>query len=226
MRLDDREIHVWRVNLDDDGLCESLLSAEERRKASRFHFEQNRRAYRVTHSALRSILGCYLGRPATAICIKTNPYGKPILPATRRVEFNLSHSGAVTLIALSQQPVGIDLERIDTTLDWQSLANVCCQPWEKVYIAQGGAAGAIRRFYEIWTRKEAYLKALGLGLTLPPESVDVRPYGTPIRQIGSGDYAPLLHVHPGPAIPGYVTAVGTPLQAPDWRLQCFPRDVS
>lgn len=228
MRLNDREIHVWRVSLDGGCLCDSLLSAEERGKAWRFRFERDRRAYLVTHSALRSILGLYLGLSATAIRIRANSHGKPMLFGSRRVEFNLSHSGAITLIALSQQPVGIDLERIDTALDWQTLTNAYCHRWEQDYITQGDASTAVRRFYEIWTRKEAYLKAIGLGLALPPESINVRPAESPTRQISPvcGPSLPPLHLHPGPEISGYVAAVATPLQKPAWLLRRFPADLS
>ena len=114
------EVHVWLVRVDDTGLCvaccENLLSAAERERAARFKFEKDRRLYTAAHAGLRSILAGYLNVAPADLEFATGPRGKPHLaPVFTKVklEFNLSHSHEVALIAVTRErEIGVDVERV------------------------------------------------------------------------------------------------------------------
>ncbi len=168
---------VWRVFLtvQPDSLqqMESTLSADESQRASRFHFEDDRACYIVAHASLREILGRYLRCEPHDVKFSTNEYGKPFLP-DHNIEFNLSHSGAYALIAVTcARKVGIDVEFIREDIELANLASRYFSPRD---LSEWMALPPEQRtlgFFQCWTRKEAYIKAQGLGLSLPLDSFDV-----------------------------------------------------
>jgi 4'-phosphopantetheinyl transferase len=176
--------HVWRVALDDDAridACWQVLSSEEQTKARRFHREVHRRRYVVAHGMLRAILARYVGEPAESLRFVDGEHGKPSLirePAApgARVEFNLSHSDDLALVAVAlDQPVGVDLERWSEETEHLALAERFFSPGERDALRP--LAGELSRltagFFAAWTRKEAYLKATGTGITRGLHNFDV-----------------------------------------------------
>ncbi len=186
------EVHVWRVSLSLPGestaTLAELLPADELERAARFHREEHRVHFIVAHAALRDILHRYLAEEPAAIPFLLNERGKPSLPPERNpgeIEFNLSHSGSLSLVALTRGvPVGVDVERIRPARDHEAVA--------RRFFSENEVAGYFalpeeeRRaaFFHIWTRKEAYIKALGVGLSAPLRSftVNVSP-GEPARLV-------------------------------------------
>jgi len=183
--LGDGVCHVWRVELDrvaapaggDPSL--SPLNAEEHARAARFVFERHRRWYTAARTALRSVLGAYLGIEAAAVPIVAEPHQRPTLaPDARRratpIDFNLSHSDGLALIAVTRRaPLGVDVELLRPMDDALALA-------ERNYVGDeiarvAAAAGALRdrAFFTCWTRKEAVLKSTGAGLSVAPVRVPV-----------------------------------------------------
>lgn len=181
--LDAAAAHVWRVELGDDARAGdwAVLSAEEQARARRFHQEIHRARYVAAHGALRRILAGYVGRPADALEFEVGPNGKPSLVSHRDdaiagVEFNLSHSGELALVAVALgRPVGVDLEQWSEGVEHLELAEHFFSPGERD--ALRGLARVPERlvegFFAAWSRKEAYLKATGDGISRGLHHFDV-----------------------------------------------------
>lgn len=171
------QVDIWRVSLDlmpdSVKLFESILSADEKERAARFHFEVDKNRFIVSHGALRNILGRYLHQNPAELTFSVNPYGKPAL-VNSTLEFNLSHSGDFVLIAVTQgRKIGVDVERIRQGISSHVIAQ---QYFSKAEVAELQSLPLEQResaFFICWTRKESYIKAQGLGLSLPLESFDV-----------------------------------------------------
>ncbi|MFM1872310.1 MAG: hypothetical protein RL398_1732 [Planctomycetota bacterium] len=215
------DLHVWAVPLTgepDSG--PGVLSPAELQRVDRFRFVDHRRRFQIGHSALRRILACYLGVDPRAIEFTQGARGKPYL-ASAGPYFNLSHSGKLALIAVSRSEVGVDLEKV-RRLD--SLTEIARRHFAAPEFATlESLQGAERElaFYRCWTRKEAYIKALGEGLSLSLDSFEVGLGADPeFVACHDGRENPaqwsLLDVSPGP---DFVAAAA--LRGRGLRLQTF-----
>lgn len=170
------EVHVWAAYLEemefDAGLL-SALSGDERDRAARFHFERDRRRYERRRCLLRLLLGRFLGMEAAAVRFRYGPQGKPKLGESGALQFNLSHSDGHALFAFARTEVGVDLQRIRMGMDVDSMARAVFAPGEKRSLEALPADQRVVAFFRYWTRKEAYIKARGLGLSLPLDSFEV-----------------------------------------------------
>jgi 4'-phosphopantetheinyl transferase len=178
--LPDDEVHVWRTTLDiaasDLAKLRQILSPDERERADRFHFEADRRRCVIGRGYLRLLLGEILDLPANKLEFEYDEFGKPSLLPTYEPppQFNVSHSGDLILIAITMgRPVGIDVERIRTDLDLDSIAARFFSASECKILASLAGPARYQAFFACWTRKEAYLKARGIGLSLPLDQFDV-----------------------------------------------------
>jgi 4'-phosphopantetheinyl transferase len=175
------EVHIWQATLEQDAPTlahlHDLLNVEERQRAARFYFPADQRRYTVGRGGLRLLLGYYLQTAPTQIHFVYNRYGKPELAPVNgapALHFNLSHSGEVALYAFAQQrPLGIDIERIKPDLAWRDLARHVFSPYEQQVLETLPAMEQLPAFYRGWTRKEAYIKARGMGLSLALDQFDV-----------------------------------------------------
>jgi 4'-phosphopantetheinyl transferase len=152
------------------------LSAAERERAIRFHFERDRFRYVAAHAALRRVLAAYVGAAPEELVFEEGEFGKPFLahPPTK-IRLSATHSEDMAAFAVAvDAEVGIDLEVVERRLsDVQSLAESCFSETECRALAAAPEADRKAVFLRGWTRKEAYLKAIGLGLQVPPEEVPV-----------------------------------------------------
>lgn len=169
-------VDLHRVFLDSAGAAAfaPLLSSEERRRADAFHFEHDRRRWIASRTALRILLGRTLSVAPDEIALETTPEGKPFLSGHRDiVEFNLSHSGDRALIAISKSgPVGVDIERLERDAALESSKSIFCStPELKRVSAMPVPADRALELIRIWCAKEAFLKALGSGFSVPPHSL-------------------------------------------------------
>jgi 4'-phosphopantetheinyl transferase len=178
MDLVPHQVDIWRVrvNLSErarKGL-ESMLSTEEAERAARFHFPADRDRYITAHGCLRDILARYLRGEPAQLSFVAGTHGKPSLATEEAIDFNLSHSNDYALIAIARgRRVGIDVERMRKGISSFVIAQ---QYFSKAEVAELQALPIDERevaFFTCWTRKEAYIKAQGLGLSLPLESFDV-----------------------------------------------------
>ena len=177
------EVHVWRVALDQPGTSldrlRRVLSVDEMERAQGFHFDKDRHAFIVARGALRTILGRYLDMAAGDVRFCYNPYGKPALARELgAIRFNLSHSGNLALCAVARdRDVGIDVERIRRVPKFEQIASRYFSARERSELGTLPADQKLHAFFSCWTRKEAYIKARGQGLSLPLDrfSVSLRP---------------------------------------------------
>jgi len=182
--LGSRAVHVWRVRLDPpsvSGAAWDVLSDEERNRARRFFQEQHRRRFVVAHAALRRILAGYTACPAHELEFRTGPQGKPALTNSSAgvspgLEFNLSHSADLALVAVAwERPVGVDLEHWEHDMDHLELAERFFSPAERASLRALASRrdDVVHGFFAAWSRKEAYLKARGEGVTRGLHHFDV-----------------------------------------------------
>src|SRR5580700_9321871 len=167
-------VDVWRVRLDEwktAGLEAGILSPDELGRATRFHFEKDCLHFSRCRSALRQLLGGYLQIPAAKVRFEYLTAGKPRLVAEqnpRSLQFNVSHSAGMALIAVgSQHRLGIDIEKIRSDVDTSSLAERFFSLRERTGLQSLPDHLRIQGFFACWTRKEAFLKATGEGLSFP-----------------------------------------------------------
>ncbi len=224
------DVHVWRADLNvSESRIEQLaktLSPDERQRADRFYFERDRKHFTAGRGILRTILGGYLNLEPAQLQFSYSSRGKPALANTDiegTISFNLSHSNGLALYALARSRcVGIDLEHIRPMPEAEKLAKRFFSPREHAAIASLPAEQKQEAFFRAWTCKEAYLKAIGEGLTgLEQVEVSLTP-GEPavLLSIQGGQQAAsqwsLHHLTPAPS---YMAALA--IEGHGWSLNCF-----
>jgi 4'-phosphopantetheinyl transferase len=173
-------IEIHDIALDDAGwdAYSSILNREEQARAARFYQPLHGRRFARCRTALRLLLGCYLEQSGAAVQIQNGPFGKPFLPEDTALHFSVSHSADRALLAFGPHPLGVDLEAWQAkTRDLDGLASLICHPNEKACFDRLDAMQREAWFFSLWTYKEAFCKAIGLGLqqSLPsiyPEYVE------------------------------------------------------
>ena len=171
-------VHVWRANLEAQRAhadrLKAFLSSDELVRAGRFRFERDRLHYTVGRGLLRLLLGRYLGRSPGGLSFTYSLRAKPCLPSPETLAFNLSHSGGVALYAFAHcSELGIDVENDNPEVQQEEIARNFFTPEEGRFIFQGPSDNRSERFFFLWSRKEAYVKARGEGLYLPLNEFDV-----------------------------------------------------
>ncbi|MBT8420709.1 MAG: 4'-phosphopantetheinyl transferase superfamily protein [Gammaproteobacteria bacterium] len=178
--LPDNEVHIWRARLDPpEAVVESLrgfLAEDELRRVARFHFPAHRRHFTVARGTLRMLIGRYLHESPEKIHFAYNRYGKPFL-AFNSFRFNLSHAGEMVLYAfVRNREIGIDIEWMARRLDdGESIVKRFFSPREVETFLELPAPFRKTAFFNGWTRKEAYIKARGKGLSIPLDQFDIMP---------------------------------------------------
>ncbi|MGO8816582.1 MAG: 4'-phosphopantetheinyl transferase family protein [Terriglobia bacterium] len=175
------EVHVWRANLAvDPAALQALrgtLSGDEGARAERFYASADRDYYVAGRGILRALLAQYLETPAEALRFCTNAHGKPALPPSSGsldLRFNLSHSDGHALFAFALgREVGVDLEYIHRSLPDRDLAERYFSPPEVAALRALPKSEQAEGFFHFWTRKEAYIKARGGGLSISLASFTV-----------------------------------------------------
>lgn len=211
LRLTDDQIHVWQASLllSDDHLARlrSTLAADEQARAGRFHFTRDRDRYVAARGTLRTILGRYLGLLPQQVSFDYTPHGKPLLrqgltPEGAGLSFNLSHSHDLALYVVARRRrVGVDVEFIRPELTDEPIAERFFSPREVIALRALPLAEQPPAFFRCWTRKEAFVKARGEGLSLPLDRFDV--------SLAPGEPAVLLATQDDPA------------EAQRWQLQAL-----
>jgi len=176
-QLDENSVHVWCAELAQpqeriDGY-RSLLSADELERAVRFRFDRHRNDYIAGRGMLRVLLGRYLKHPPEAAKISYSHYGKPLLP-DNRLQFNLAHSGGLALFVFTlHDEVGVDIEQERDLRDALAIAERFFSPSERAALRELPDSERVPAFFRCWTRKEAFIKAVGEGLSYPLADFDV-----------------------------------------------------
>lgn len=175
-RLKQDEAHVWLVPWESlkrerDWLL-SFLNEEEKGRIGRFRFPEDGERFFHGRAIAKALLACYSGGQA-GLELGIGKYGKPYFIADPRLHFNLSHSGAYVLLGFAASPLGVDVEQNSELADLDGLIGHCFTRQEAAYIHTSSRTDTQRRFYRYWTIKEAYLKALGVGLSKEPQAFSV-----------------------------------------------------
>ena len=179
LSLQSRDVHVWRVDLEqaEDVVQQfrSTLEDDELHRADRFHFEKDRRAFTVSRGFLRHVIGRYLETKPEALRFSYGAYGKPALDGEHKsIRFNMSHSRAVGLVAVTEsKEVGVDVEYIRADFATEDIARRFFSPREVEAFNALPQHQQVAAFFRCWTRKEAYIKAIGRGLSQPLDGFDV-----------------------------------------------------
>ncbi len=194
--LREGEIHVWRQSLSLESTLvasfNSVLSNDEKIRAQRFRFEAGRTEFIVSRGALRLLLEAYQGIPARQLQFAYSAYGRPSLADTAScapIEFNISHSAGLALLAFSRfHRVGIDIEKVRRDFEPLEISENYFSLSERAVLRGLPAELRHEAFFRCWTRKEAFIKALGEGLSHPLDAFDV--------SIKPGSTAALLSTRP------------------------------
>lgn len=165
---------LWQVDLEAAPTAANCLSEAEQARAARFVFARDGQRYVAAHAALRQILSTETGIAPERLEFTEGEFGKPALVGQSEVRFNLSHSHSIGLIAVSRgAEVGVDVELARTVSDAMALAATCFTPGEIRMLQATPAAARDRAFLVGWTRKEAAIKALGLGMSADLQALEV-----------------------------------------------------
>lgn len=219
------EVSIWRARLgafvEREGQFWATLSPDERQRANRFHFPIHRAEFITGRGILRQLLGQYLRQSPAALIFDYGPQNKPFLPAFPSLAFNISHSGGLALFAFAHNlELGVDLERINPKINALDISQHFFAPQERAQLASLSGSAQIRAFFTCWTRKEAFIKAKGQGLSLPLDQFEVSLLPNQAPQLLHTHWNPeeaahwhLYSLAPGPQFTGAL-AVNRAIKAP------------
>jgi 4'-phosphopantetheinyl transferase len=234
--LPDNEVHLWRIDVDalrsDENRWQKILSSDEAARAARFHFAVDRQRFIISRALLRTILASYLAREAWGLSFSYSSKEKPSLSPAYSGEgltFNLSHSGSVVLLALTRRrEIGVDVEQIRSNFEVDAIARRFFSTQEQQQLAALPEEQRFEAFFRCWTRKEAYIKATGEGLSLPLHQFDVSTAAEDSDALlatrPDGSEAARWSLREVPAGPGYVAALCA--SGRDWHLKDWMREPS
>lgn len=196
LTLEERDVHIWRADLNCHHpvllrLCETL-SMDEQLRAERFFFTKDRQSFITARGILRDILSRYVDVSAERLVFCYTLHGKPELAgvcAESQLRFNVSHSDQMAIYAISRRRVGVDIERIRVIPDAESIASRFFSATERAALQTIPETERMIGFLTCWTRKEAYIKARGEGLSMGLDSFDVSILRTqPAKILSSRSY--------------------------------------
>jgi 4'-phosphopantetheinyl transferase len=200
------DIHIWQAVLDlpiaDIQMFKETLSMDEMKRANRFHFDKDRNRFIVRRGILRAILGRYLNVDPRQVQFCYGKKGKPMLSDTfgkEKICFNVSHSEGLALYAFTQDhEIGVDVERVRDIFGMDQIAERFFSVGENTIFSSLPAGKRKESFYNCWTRKEAFIKAIGEGLSFALNAFNVT--------LAPGEPAELLDI------------VGNPEEAAYWSV--------
>jgi len=171
-------VHVWRFSLEQpDEIRERFrltLEPDELERASRFHFEKHRRHFLVGRGFLRYVVAGYLGETPEKLRFVYGAYGKPSLAGGETLRFNMSHSHELGLLAVARNvELGVDVEHVRVDFATEDIARRYFSRAEVDAFNMLTTEEQVAAFFRCWTRKEAYIKAIGKGLSQPLDAFDV-----------------------------------------------------
>jgi 4'-phosphopantetheinyl transferase len=225
LSLGEHEVHVWQAALDRLSPCvtdlSQTLSSDEKERAVRLRDEKHRNEFIISRGMLRTLLGSYLGIPAPGLSFVYSSHGKPgldTLPLARGLAFNVSHTEGIALFAFTlNRKIGVDVEKVRRNFEVEKIAERFFSVAERLALRNLPAEQRYEAFFRCWTRKEAYIKARGEGLSHPLHQFDV--------SLAPEEPAALLTTHPNPGeasrwllrplpvTPGYMAALAVEVES-------------
>lgn len=222
---------IWQIDLDVPASDEACLDLSERRRAASFRSDLHRRRFTAAHVAVRHLLGLHAGIPPHALPLHTGAHGKPELPSSVGLHFSLAHSEALAVLALTRDgPVGIDVERV-RSLETRRQATHDPDSGELALADRHFSQSEIRElrtmtsgevrmrsFFSGWTRKEAWVKAAGVGLRTDLRRIETGLSGS--RQVGDYFIQP-VDLHPAWIDRGFVASLATSAALTGTRVEMY-----
>jgi 4'-phosphopantetheinyl transferase len=211
LSLQSDEVHVWRLTLDRPiERFVDLLQPDETARASRFHFDRDRRHFVVARGFLRLLLGKYLQAGPKELQFAYGAWGKPALDGEFRdspLRFNMSHSHGMALYAVTNgRQIGVDVEYVRADFASDNIAERFFSAHEVASLCALPDDDRVAGFFRCWTRKEAYIKATGRGMSQPLDGFDVTLAGEDVSLLrtddGSHERWQLIDVAVGPGYAG------------------------
>lgn len=231
--LRDNEVHVVLANLELEiySMPKYLrdLSLTERTRAQHLRFDHDRRRFVIGKGLLRNLLGSYMGMEPNEIQFTTGPSGKPEIAERLQskhgpIHFNQSHSGHLGIYVFSKnRKVGVDVEEVRPFADMEQVASLLLSTHEMAVFQSLSPEEKQTAFFSAWTHKEAFVKALGKGLTLPLNHFEVsRVHGSLARIVQN-------HNHPAQPLNWFVKdlpissqfSAAVCVEGESWKLRCL-----
>lgn len=226
-------LDLWRIALDDSAALPYLygyLSREEQERAAKFYFERDRIRYIVGRGMVRTILADYLHSVPIQISLVYGAFGKPSLEPNAYsipLYFNLSHSDGMGLLGVTQDgEIGVDIEHHRDLSDMTEIARLVFSPWEFARWVSLPLSQQVAAFYRGWTCKEAYMKAVGMGFSLPSNSFDVTFLPDEATQLITAELPSDTHWHLATLAlePTVTGAYALALKEPSATIEVYMRD--
>ena len=230
LKIGDGEVHVWYGSYNDMqpylSLISHMLSRTEQMRAEKYHFPIDRDRYLVRHGVLRILTGLYLSIDPMQIRFGMNQYGKPVIQNTCRgdpLQFNISYSNEMVLFAFTRgRLIGVDIEFIKSIPDMDAIVESCFSSNENAEFNALPIKKRQEAFYHCWTQKEAFVKAIGDGLSRSLDHFDVSlTLGTDaeLRRTAWDQYeAARWSLKTITLVPGYIASLA--VEGSGWSLSC------
>jgi len=214
---------IWVIDTGefaaDSELLRSFLQPDELERHARFASRQIAATWLTARAGLRYLLGRYLDETPQSLIVKTGPNGKPFVENPFQLSFNISHSGSIAVIAVTDRDVGIDVEQLERQVDTAAVLRRFFSPAEQASYAQYRQVDPRRTFFRGWTRKEAVLKATGEGIAgLAHNEISFAP-ALPHAMLtyrNSAEAAQTWFFHEFEPAPGYIAALAC--QSPPMQI--------
>ena len=176
--LRDEDAHIWRADLEvDEGIQSSflkLLTPDEKNRAQKFHFAKDKRNFIAARGILRFLIGKYLEMNPAEISFQYSQFGKPSIASNNSLKFNISHSQNIALFAFTKKlNIGIDVEFVNPKIEAKDIAANFFSTNEVLNLLALPEELQTLGFFNCWTRKEAFIKAVGEGLSFPLDKFEV-----------------------------------------------------
>lgn len=173
-----KSIHIWKINYPDfsgkQKILLEILNNTEKERSDKFHFKTDRKRYITTKALLKIILAQTLSTEPGQINFEFNKYGKPLIKNSNSPHFNVSHSADIGIIAITDvASIGVDVEKYRKRMNSPKVAKRFFSEKEAKAFLSLPHEQRLQGFFNCWTRKEAFIKALGLGLAMPLRDFDV-----------------------------------------------------
>lgn len=181
--LNESRIDLWQFSLEQElNIAYQLLNADERARGDRFYFSRHKRRFTTARATLRIILSRYLNTAPERLEFTYGSHGKPAVINSQKLQFNISHTGDIALLAVGKKyPMGVDIEQYSGR-SYEGIAKSLFSEQEFDEFKKVPTALKTAVFFHVWSQKEAFIKACGLGLSYPTKEFNV-PTTIPTKQL-------------------------------------------
>ncbi|MCH8559031.1 MAG: 4'-phosphopantetheinyl transferase superfamily protein [Balneolia bacterium] len=218
---DSNELHIWITTLEElhdiSDYSSYYLDTAEQERAQAFRFRKDRDSFITGRYVIKTLLGMYSNTSPEHVRLEKDDFGKPF--CSQDICFNLSHSGDKLMVGFSGRDIGVDVEKINPSVEVEKIGKNHFSNEEYQLLMEKDPEEKQTFFYNIWTRKEAVIKAIGKGLGIPLKSFYVITPGGRVlwdspTSLNYGDW----YVLPVVAGAGYKAAVATPIEIPEMKV--------